>query len=62
MDEPTDLFNPYEHDFNQLINDVKQKLDSHPTGKVGLSNYLYIDDERADWSWGDRMCRKAKLR
>ncbi|KIM76737.1 hypothetical protein PILCRDRAFT_826125 [Piloderma croceum F 1598] len=27
MDEPTTLFDSYEHDFNQLINDVKQKLD-----------------------------------
>jgi len=32
MDEPTALFDSYEHDFNQLISDVKQKLDVDSAG------------------------------
>ena len=31
MDEPTALFDSYEHDFNQLIDDVRHNLD----GDVG---------------------------
>jgi hypothetical protein len=28
MNEPTALFDSYEHDFNLLISEVKQKLDA----------------------------------
>lgn len=35
MDEPTALFDSYEHDFDQLINEVRQKLDGDSAGKDG---------------------------
>jgi hypothetical protein len=41
MDEPTDVFNSYEHDFNQLVNAVRQKLEGDSAEKNGLFSYLY---------------------
>lgn len=39
MDEPTALFDSYQHDFNQLINEVRQNLDGDSSGgKDGQSN------------------------
>jgi len=34
MDEPTALFDSYEHDFNQLINEVRQKLEGDDNAGV----------------------------
>lgn len=41
MDEPTAIFNSYEHEFTQLIENVKQSLEADGTGSNG-GKYLVI--------------------
>ena len=48
MDEPTVLFDSYEHDFNQLINEVRQKLD----GDDNAGGQFYIPFSLLRWLTG----------
>lgn len=63
MDEPTALFDSYEHDFNQLIDDVRHNLDGEVgAGKDGKSETLcFALTTHADWDIGNSGGEESRV-